>query len=185
MEPIVIKQSVNSNVIYILGAIILCILSFALVFEDFRSSFDNTLIEGIFRNEICYYIIKVFLFVGFGFFGFATLYLMKRARIGENILTIDEKGIIDNSSSLALGFIPWEDIEEVHIKGTASNKFIELALKDEDKYLSNINKIKKAFILVQKKMRHNVVCISLNIAGLDADKAINYVQDVFKKYKKE
>ena len=47
MEPIVIKQSVNSNVIYILGAIILCILSFALVFEDFRSSFDNTLIEGI------------------------------------------------------------------------------------------------------------------------------------------
>ena len=53
MEPIVIKQSVNSNVIYILGAIILCILSFALVFEDFRSSFDNTLIEGIIRNEIC------------------------------------------------------------------------------------------------------------------------------------
>ena len=100
------------------------------------------------------------------------------------ILTIDEKGIIDNSSSLALGFIPWDDIEEVCIKGNASNKFIELALKDEDKYLSSVNKIKRIFILAQKKMKHNVVCISLNIAGLDAEKAINYVQDVFKKYKK-
>jgi hypothetical protein len=50
---------------------------------------------------------------GIIFFGFVGFYLLKKLFNKKPGLIISNSGIVDNSSGISVGFIPWSDIKEI------------------------------------------------------------------------
>lgn len=179
-EPIVVKQNLNGNLLYIVGAIFLSLLSLLFVFLDFRTI--PCILKVITQTTLGYYFVKIFFAFGFLFFGYAFFYLLKRAKFGKDILIVDDKGITDNSSALAFGFIPWRDIENIYIDRFFCNQFIEIVLKNEEQYLKKLRGLKKLAVLVNKK-KHSAVCITLNTTGISPKELLPKILEMFKQSK--
>jgi len=61
--------------------------------------------------------------------------LVKRL-FGDKIgLTIDQEGIIDNSRSISVGRIRWEDIEGIQTLKIGSNRMLMLLVNNPDHYI--------------------------------------------------
>lgn len=176
-NPIVVKQSLKGNILYAFGALVMCLLSILLEFVDLRSI--QGILKVLIQNSIVYFLLKVILAIGFLFFGYCSFYIIKRAISGKDILIVDEKGITDNSSALAFGFIPWTDIDDIYIDSDMGNQFIELVINNEEYYLQKLSGIKKQAILTNKKMGHQVVCITLNSSGISPKALLPKIHEMF------
>ncbi|MBC7937260.1 MAG: hypothetical protein H7Y86_18095 [Rhizobacter sp.] len=69
------------------------------------------------------------------FFGFVGFYLFKKLFDKNFGLVISDDGIIDNSSGLSAGFIPWTDIEAIKETRVANQQFINLVVKNPQVYI--------------------------------------------------
>lgn len=100
-ENTVVKQIRKGNFFYICAALAMSLLYLFLLFSNIGTMLQNSLIQVLFR-----------VIMAFGFFLFAccSVFIIKRALSGKDILTVTADGITDNSSALAFGFIPWSDI---------------------------------------------------------------------------
>ncbi|MGB0664699.1 MAG: STM3941 family protein [Pontibacterium sp.] len=58
-------------------------------------------------------------------------------------LVVNSKGIIDNSSALSAGLIPWEDIVRIGRSDAAIPRFIAIHVKEPHKYANNGNAMKR------------------------------------------
>lgn len=54
-------------------------------------------------------------------------------------------------------------------------QFIELKIKNEDKYFRNLNFIKKMFIYGQKRMGHQIACITLNTTSYSINEVLTLI----------
>lgn len=78
-------------------------------------------------------------------------YLFKRL-FGDNIaLILDGKGITDNSSANSIGFIPWDDVENIKSIKVASTNFLLIELRDPKKYI-----LKSKNIFITRIMKMNL-----------------------------
>ena len=59
-------------------------------------------------------------------------------------------------------YLKKEEIEDAYIGSSVGNEFIELKIKNEEKYLKNLPFFKKLLINANKKMGYEIVCITLN-----------------------
>lgn len=175
-EPIVVNQSLKGTILYAFGSLVLSLLCLMSVFVNFRS---NQGILKVTQDTIIYFSLKVILAFGFIFFGYGFFFFVKKAKSKKEILIVDEKGITDNSTSLALGFIPWKDIEDIYIDSVMGNQFIEIVLNNEEYYIQKLRGIKKQAVLVNKKMGHQVVCITLNSSGISPEALLPKIQEMF------
>ena len=64
-----------------------------------------------------------------------------------------------------------------------NNQFIELVLKDEEKYLTKMHGYKKFTALSNKKMGHQIVCITLNFTGASPQAVFVKMQLLFEQAK--
>ncbi len=69
------------------------------------------------------------------FFGGCFIWILKKIFDSKVGLLIDEKGIIDNSSGVSIGFIPWKDIIGIETARVYSTKFIILFTGVPEKYI--------------------------------------------------
>lgn len=180
-EPIVVNQNLKGNVSYAIGTLVMCLLSMLLVFMDFRSV--KGILNVLAQNNIVYFLIKAILAFGFLFFGYCFLFVLKKAKRGKDILIVDEKGITDNSSDLAFGFIPWTDIDNIYMTSVVGNQFIELVLNNEEPYLQKLSGMKKLAVLANKKMGHQAVCITLNSSGISPEGLFPEILEIFQQAK--
>ena len=130
IEELEIRQNTNGNVLYTLGALILVIGGFIVLFMKYRTFVD---MEIFGTSILVFYGFKIIALVGIIFFGYICIYCIKRASEGTPLVIVNKEGIIDNSSAIAVGFIPWENIGNIYIKSTLGNKFIHLNLKTKIK----------------------------------------------------
>ncbi|SEW46610.1 STM3941 family protein [[Clostridium] fimetarium] len=181
-EPIIVKQSLSGNILYALGALIMSSLSLCLVILNF-SQMEGIL--GLLSQNIIFYVLsKSIMAFGFLFFLYCFFIIIKKAILGNNILIVDEKGITDNSSIIAFGFIPWADIDKIYIESFMGNDFIELVLNNEDYYIKKINGIKRKAISTNKKMGLQAVCITLNSSGISPYMLFPKIKRIFQQAKK-
>ncbi len=87
-------------------------------------------------------------------------YLCQRVKAGDNILIIDKNGITDYLSMSAIGFIPWNDIEDIYISKFGKAEFIDIKIQDETKYLNKVSIIPRIVMLLRKKLGHEIMFIS-------------------------
>lgn len=161
----IVKQKKQGNVGYIFLATLMTLLCLLLVFVDYSGG-GSGIMGFVVSHAITLYILKGIMAFGALFFGYATYFLFRRALGGKDILIVDENGVTDNSSAVALGFIPWQDIKDIHLRSTLGNYFIELELFDEEKYLKRLKGIKKLAVKINLNTGHELVCITLNSTGV-------------------
>ncbi len=87
IEPIVIPSKKLGNMVYALGVLMFVI--FGLLF--------------LFSSDIFAILIGLF---SIAFFGCVFIILIKRLFTNHSLPIVDEQGITDHSSALALGFVP-------------------------------------------------------------------------------
>lgn len=118
-EPIIIPHKKIGNIIYAFGA--LCFVLIGLSFLTIPS-----------------FPIQLIGLPSIAFFGICLVIYTKRIFSPHPLLIIDEQGITDNSSALAIGFIPWKDIENVELRHMLNQTFISVEVKSHDAYLAKM-----------------------------------------------
>lgn len=149
-DRLVIKKNMKKNIKYFLVSMIFVIIGLGYVFVDI--------------NDIGMVLIGI---VAIIFFGFSALFFIKKSLENKDMVVVDKYGITDNSSAISLGFIAWEDIEDIYFDSALGNGFILIKLKDEEKYLQKVSTYKQKLLQSSKEMGYEIVSISLNLTNVD------------------
>ena len=92
----------------------------------------GTFVTTIIRNRSAISVGGFLSIVVFGFFGVVVLKKIFDKRPG---LIISEQGITDNSSGVSAGFIPWSDITAIKEKAVATQRFLNVIVKNPQEYI--------------------------------------------------
>lgn len=105
------------------------------------------------------------------FFGFTGLSFLKKLRDKLPGLIISEKGIMDNSSGVSAGFIPWTDVVAIKETKVVNQTLINIVVKNPQMY---IDRQKSAFKRKAMQVNYNNwgTAIGITANGLK----INYTE---------
>ncbi len=95
---------------------------------------------------------------------------------------ISDKGIIDNSSNINIGLIPWKEITEIELITVRGYKFIVIHVEDNDN-LINGNLLKKALLSFYKFYYQSPIVISTNTLEINIEKLQLILLENFKLHK--
>lgn len=107
------------------------------------------------------------------------VWLARRYRTGKPILIVNADGVMDNSSMLSFGFIPWRDVAGIRIGEVQRQRFIELEIADENAFLCRLPRWKQRMLLLNRGMGHELVCITLSTSGLSPEDVLPQMQELF------
>ena len=166
-NKLVVTSSLWRSILLIIASIIMTVLCI-----KFSGSEDIWIFE------------KIIAIIWILFFGFATIFLIYRTIAKKELVIVDKNGITDNSSAVSIWFIPWNDISNIEIKSTETQKinwlltaqskkaienqkFISVSINNEEKYLEQISQWKKMLLLSNKQLGLGTVNITLVGTGVD------------------
>lgn len=69
------------------------------------------------------------------FFGSCSILLFRKYMDTKPGLIINEQGLIDNSSAVSAGFIPWDDIESIQMLTLNRQDFIQIKVSNPQDYI--------------------------------------------------
>lgn len=105
------------------------------------------------------------LFFGLCFFGWGYFFFNRTPG-----LIVDETGITDHSTGIAVGLIPWSDITDISEQNVFGQKFINIHVKNPDDYLARIKSPwKKKLIQINWKSFGMLLSISSNSLKVSFD----------------
>lgn len=118
-------------------------------------------------------------------FGLTGVLVLRKFFDNSNGLVIDNTGITDNSSSVSVGLIEWEDITGILTKRVVTTKFLIVQVNNPEKYLSRAeNKAKAKLMRANMKICGSPIQISSGTLKYNFKKLEELVQTEFEKNKK-
>lgn len=167
-KEIIIKFSKSKLVFIFLGSLFFVLFGLNILYN---------------HKEYDYFLILVG-FISVVFFGFSLVFSLDRIFTKVPGLIINEKGIVDNSSGVKAGFIPWQDIIKIDITTVGNNSFVNLIVRDPKKYINkNKNFLKKFFVTINYKTFKTAIGIPATALDCDFEYLFNIINDEFQKHK--
>ncbi|REC46032.1 hypothetical protein DRF69_02670 [Chryseobacterium sp. 5_R23647] len=167
-------------ILLLIGALSLTILGLLLIFFEPESINHSSRHSWIMR-PIPRFLAGLFFVI---FFGFTLIMMMIRLFNKNPGLIINEKGIYDNSSAFALGFIPWKDIKDIKIVNINNGKFILIVLRNPIDYLNKTTQWLKLRVLKMNYRYHGTpICLSANSLQIEATNLYSLLAEKRKEYK--
>ena len=96
------------------------------------------------------------------------IYFSKKLTDKKPGLIIDEKGVVDNASAVAAGFIPWSDIDHIETAKVMKQEFLMLIVKNPGDYLSKQKNMLKRKSM-EMNLKHYGSPITISTHGLKYD----------------
>jgi hypothetical protein len=96
------------------------------------------------------------------FFGACAVYAITKVFDRQPGLVLGPAGLVDNSSAVAAGFIPWSDVTGVEIFRFGRQKMLVIRVADPEKYIARGNPLKRALNRANTGMVGSPVAISSN-----------------------
>ncbi|MEG1590320.1 STM3941 family protein [Chryseobacterium sp.] len=119
------------------------------------------------------------------FFGFALIIMVIRLFNKNPGLIINEKGIYDNSTAVALGFIPWKDIKDIKIVNINNGTFILIVLRNPIAYINKTTQwLKLRGLKMNYRFHGTPISISANSLQIEVTILYNLLIEKRKEYKK-
>ena len=175
METKIIKFSNKKFVLWILGGGILVVLG--ILFTIFPYKFTTILVKNIL-------LIRFIGIIAVLFFGFVFITLIRKVLFDKNLgIIINEKGIFDNSSFVAVGLIKWEDIISIKKSNVGKTSFLLIDVKNPENYIKTSSKIKSNLLKANYRSYGTPISISSNFINCDFDQLEEYILDGFKLHK--
>jgi hypothetical protein len=118
------------------------------------------------------------------FFGACLIFGIKKMADQRPGLIIDNAGIVDNSSGISGGFIPWSDIAEIRMLKTFNQKFLMLILNNPEEYINKqTSALKRKTIEINYKSYGSPVSISANALQCNFEELKNILDKKLSEYK--
>ncbi|MCG2792873.1 MAG: hypothetical protein L6262_04915 [Weeksellaceae bacterium] len=175
MNQIEIKSSKKKILLLILCLLVFIILEIPLIINP------EKYVSTLFRNAS---FIRISSIIGFVICVFALIAFISVVFTRKMSLIINNEGIIDTSSYVSKGMIPWNDIISIKIIDVMSTKFLLINVKNPKKYVDNeTSKIKKSLLQSTLKKYGTPITISSTTLQYDFDKLEKLILDSFENYK--
>lgn len=110
------------------------------------------------------------------FFGAVAISVLKHLITAGPAVVINAKGIVDNSSGVSVGFIAWDEIDEIREYTFQNQTFLGVTPKDLDKVLARQPKWKRGAIRANVKLGAapiNIPQVTLGVKVSDLLREIN------------
>lgn len=118
------------------------------------------------------------------FFGFGIFYFSKKLLDKKPAITIDDKGIFDNSSAVAVGLIPWTDFKKLSIVKSMKHEFLIITVNNPTYYLNKqTNFLKKKGMEYNFKTYGSPLAISTNGLSCNTKGLKRIIENKFEAYK--
>jgi hypothetical protein len=95
-------------------------------------------------------------------FGASAVYTIAKLFDGKPGLVLGPTGLMDNSSAVAAGFIPWSDVTGVKVFWFGIQRFLVIRVADPEKYIARGNPFKRALNRANTGMVGSPIAISSN-----------------------
>jgi hypothetical protein len=112
------------------------------------------------------------------FFGFTMIYSLSKLADKKPGIVFDKEGILDNSTAIAVGLIPWRDIEGVSTVKVMKQEFVIIIVNNTEHYIG-----KKKNFLRRKSLEYNYknygspVAISANGLKCEVNELVEIIQE--------
>lgn len=133
------------------------------------------------RSELLY--VKGVALAGISFFGLCGIYGCIKLFDGRPGLLIDKEGIVDNSSAVSAGRIPWSEITDLKISQIAGQRILTIEVSDAEKYIAGCNLLKRMLNSANTKLLGSPVNISANSLQMSFDELVLVMSKAIEAYK--
>jgi len=130
-------------------------------------------------------------FIGFGAFlllvsVFGAANLTKRLQAPNEILIVDENGIVDRTSGHGVPLIKWEDVKGIREEMISIQKVVRIDVQNADKYIEQaVNPIKRRLLKNQLKMYGSPFIIHPRMVGQKNDNLLELMRFAYQTYKEK
>lgn len=174
-ETLEIKLSKKKMLLTFLGSCIFVFIGFWYFLIPSTNGFSEL------NSNIFLMIIGLLCIVFFGLVAATVLIKIFDSKAG---LVIDNEGILDNSSGVSAGFVPWKDIEEIKLLQIGSQNILMIIVKDPKKYFENVNNpIKKMMMKMNYKSYGSPISISSHSLKINFNQLQQILIDKLLKYR--
>lgn len=118
--------------------------------------------------------------VTIGFFGAVAVSVLKHLVFLGPAVVINAKGIVDNSSGVSVGFVAWDEIEEIREYTVQNQTFLGIELKDVNKVLARQPKWKRSVIRANLKLGAAPVNIPQSVLGIKVSDLVREIETRFR-----
>jgi hypothetical protein len=99
-------------------------------------------------------------------------------------LVFNSTGIIDNSSGLSAGLIPWSDVTGAEIYQVQRQKMLIIKVRNPEEFIQRGNVLKRAVVKINSKMSGSPIAISSNTLKTNFPELLSIFQQYQQKYGK-
>jgi len=162
MSPIAVPYRKGTVLLIFVGAmVVLAVSTWILMQPSARVS-----VQGALAAWIC---IPFSIIVGA--FAFSRLCSRKPA------LIIDEKGITDHASGVAVGFVPWDDIAGAGIAEHRTRRFLGIAVRNSGEYLAKAGWLKRMLMKSNQRALGYVINVPQAALSVSVEKLLNHINE--------
>lgn len=134
-----------------------------------------------FNNPMLFCVLGIVLIL---FFGLVSLFGLKKLFDKSPGLVINYEGILDNSSGVSVGVIPWLEVSGIGEYQVQKQKFISVLLYDPNKYVNKGSFLKRMANRANKKMCGTPINISTNSLKICYEELLEVIQEYYKNSQK-
>lgn len=173
-DKIEIPLSKTKIVLLILGSIIFIVAGVWILLSS--AADQQTRYPPLFLKIVG--VMAVLFFGATGILGFTKLFDNKAG------LTIDERGITDNSSGVSVGLIEWDDVTGIRTEQIMATKFLLIDTSQPEKYVGRAGGVKGKMMESNIKMYGTPLSIASTALKCNFEKLEALLRTEFDKHKK-
>jgi hypothetical protein len=117
-----------------------------------------------------------------GFFGLCAIVAVIKLCDRRPGLVIDDAGLIDNSSGLSAGRIPWSDIKGFTVNTIEKQRILAIEVHDPGKYVRQAHPLKRPVVELNAKHYGSPIQISAHALAIDFDTLLKTITEAHARY---
>ncbi len=102
------------------------------------------------------------------FFLWLFLHTLFRLLLPKPLIILSDKGLFDQSSVFAIGFIPWRDIQKIEARSAGRQRFVNIDLNNLQTYLTGLKGLKLTMMKLNLSVGHGPVKIPDSMFPMNA-----------------
>ena len=126
--------------------------------------------------------VKTYAVAGMAFFGLCAIVAVIKLCDRRPGLVIDDAGLIDNSSGLSAGRIPWSDIKGFTVNTIEKQRILAIEVHDPGKYVRQAHPLKRPVVELNDKHYGSPIQISAHALAIDFDTMVKAITDAHARY---
>ena len=111
------------------------------------------------------------------FFGVCAIYASRKLFDSSPGLIIDAEGLVDNSSGISAGRIPWSDITGFKVSTIQRQKFLSIEVRNPEAYLQRASRPKRFLVAANMKFFGGPIHISSNALAISFDDLVKIITE--------